>query len=92
MVTATKEAVEHNDSSTWQKRGFKSKNGVATLTSIDTGKVIAIETLTKYVVVVQKQRLNYKNRNMNQNVLRTTKVPMEVWKSRLQSNSFGVQK
>ncbi|XP_054279210.1 uncharacterized protein LOC128997596 [Macrosteles quadrilineatus] len=57
MQRATKEAVQQNDGDsdisvafdgTWQRRGFKSKNGVATITSIDTGKVLDFETLTKF--------------------------------------------
>ncbi|GFT92245.1 uncharacterized protein TNCV_4092831 [Trichonephila clavipes] len=32
----------------WQKRGYTSLNGVVTVTSIDTGKVIDVDTLSKY--------------------------------------------
>lgn len=65
MTKAAKEAIEHNDGDsdigvaydgTWQKRGFKSKNGVATVTSIDTGKVIDVEALTKYCSGCTKAR------------------------------------
>ena len=57
MVTAVKEAVECNDGftdisvaldGTWQKRGHTSLHGVVAATSVDTGKVIDIEILTKY--------------------------------------------
>lgn len=57
MLRATDEAVEINKGEkdltvvydgTWQKRGFKSKNGVCTLTSLDTGKVLDVELLTKF--------------------------------------------
>jgi hypothetical protein len=57
MKEATAEAVLENENSTdisiaydgtWQKRGFKSKNGCCTVTSIDTGKVLDVEVLTKF--------------------------------------------
>lgn len=59
MKTAAKEAVEQNDSDrpteisaaidgTWQKRGYTSLNGVITLTSFDTGKVLDYECLTRF--------------------------------------------
>lgn len=57
MVNATIQAIEENEGNSdisvaydgsWQKRGFKSKNGIATLTSFDTGKVLDLEVLTKY--------------------------------------------
>ncbi|GFV16539.1 uncharacterized protein TNCV_2468661 [Trichonephila clavipes] len=33
---------------TWQKRGYTSLNSVVTVTSIDTGKVIDVDILSKY--------------------------------------------
>lgn len=57
MKAAVEEAVEINDNKrdisvavdgTWQKRGYKSKNSVATVTSVDTGKVLDFEVLTKH--------------------------------------------
>ncbi|GFS74441.1 uncharacterized protein TNCV_784781 [Trichonephila clavipes] len=33
---------------TWQKRGYTSLNGVVTVTSIDTGKVIDVDIISKY--------------------------------------------
>lgn len=58
MIDATKEAVLENNGSTdisevaydgtWQKRGFRSKNGCCTVTSIDTGKVLDVQVLTKF--------------------------------------------
>lgn len=57
MIQATREAVIENDNcsdisiafdGTWQKRGFRSKNGCCTITSIDTGKVLDVEVLTKF--------------------------------------------
>lgn len=57
MNKATEEAVEQNGGSKeltvvydgkWQKRGYRSKNGVCTLTSLDTGKIIDLEVLTKF--------------------------------------------
>lgn len=57
MNKATEEAVEQNGGSKdltvvydgiWQKRGYKSTNGVCTLTSLETGKIIDVEVLTKF--------------------------------------------
>ncbi|GFY20721.1 uncharacterized protein TNCV_1119551 [Trichonephila clavipes] len=57
MVNSVNEAVienEHNKNiaialdGTWQKRGHSSKNGVVTATSLDNGKVIDFEFLSKY--------------------------------------------
>lgn len=58
MFRATEETVEFNEDhnrdlevahdGTWQKRGFKTKNGVCSLTSLDTGEVLDVEVLTKY--------------------------------------------
>lgn len=57
MISATKEAVQENGGDidisiafdgTWQKRGYKSKNGCCTVTSVDTGKVLDVDVLTKY--------------------------------------------
>ncbi|GFV32872.1 uncharacterized protein TNCV_1745141 [Trichonephila clavipes] len=56
MVSSVNEAVienEHNKNisialdGTWQKRGYSSKNGVVTPTSLDNGKVIDFECLSK---------------------------------------------
>lgn len=55
MINATKESIEANGGSmdlpiafdgTWQKRAFISKNG-CTVTSIDIGKVLNVEVLSK---------------------------------------------
>lgn len=57
MQDAVKEAVLENEGSTdltvaldgsWQKRGHTSANGIVSATSIDTGKIIDVEPLTKY--------------------------------------------
>lgn len=57
MIDATKEALLENNGSTdisvaydetSQKRGFRSKNGYCTVTSIDTGKVLDVHVLTKF--------------------------------------------
>ncbi|GFU61949.1 uncharacterized protein TNCV_4022351 [Trichonephila clavipes] len=54
---AAKEAICENEGNkniavavdgTWQKRGYTSLNGVVTVTSIDTGKVIDVDILSKY--------------------------------------------
>ncbi|GFU11406.1 uncharacterized protein NPIL_323501 [Nephila pilipes] len=59
MAEAVHEAVEENDGGrdiavavdgSWQKRGFSSKNGVVTVTSVDTGKVIDVEILSKHCI------------------------------------------
>ncbi|GFW89298.1 hypothetical protein TNCV_4934661 [Trichonephila clavipes] len=52
MAEAVREVVDENDGKrdlavavdgSWQKRGFSSKNGLVTVTSVDTGKVIDVE-------------------------------------------------
>lgn len=57
MMKAANEAVRENSGSinitaafdgTWQKRGHTSLNGVVTVTSFETGKVLDVECLTKY--------------------------------------------
>ncbi|MBS0018946.1 MAG: hypothetical protein KFE20_00215 [Candidatus Sulcia muelleri] len=60
MKKATLEAIEENSEATtptdiaiafdgtWQKQGFVSKNAACTVTSVDTGKVINVEILSKY--------------------------------------------
>jgi hypothetical protein len=52
MVYATKGAIEENEKGSvaydgrLQKRGYSSKNGFATVTSVDTGKVLDIKVMT----------------------------------------------
>lgn len=64
MMNATSLAVEENEKciegseektdlsvafdGSWQKRGYRSKNGFATVTSVDTGKVLDLEVMTKF--------------------------------------------
>lgn len=56
MVEAVQEVIEKTGSTdlavavdgSWQKRGFKSKNGVVTITSVETGKVLDCHVLSKY--------------------------------------------
>ncbi|GFU48401.1 uncharacterized protein NPIL_658851 [Nephila pilipes] len=63
MQKATLEAILENGSNdniavavdgTWQKRGYSSLNGVVTVTSIDAGKVIEEEILSKYCMCSNK--------------------------------------
>ncbi|GFU02308.1 uncharacterized protein TNCV_1238251 [Trichonephila clavipes] len=57
IQNAAKEAICENEGNkniavavdgAWQKRGYTSLNGVVTVTSIDTGKVIDVDILSKY--------------------------------------------
>ncbi|KAJ8874900.1 hypothetical protein PR048_022790 [Dryococelus australis] len=57
MKTAAEEAIQLNDGDknipvafygTWQKRGHTSKNSVTAATSVDSGKVLDFEVLTKH--------------------------------------------
>ncbi|KAG8291178.1 hypothetical protein J6590_108179 [Homalodisca vitripennis] len=41
---------------TWQRRGHQSLNGVVTCTSIDSGKVLDVEVLSKYCVCLDKDK------------------------------------
>ncbi|GFT67179.1 uncharacterized protein NPIL_307121, partial [Nephila pilipes] len=63
MQKATQEAVLENRSNkdiavavdgTWRNRFYSSLNGAVTVTSIDTGKVIYVEILSKYCMCSNK--------------------------------------
>uniref|UniRef100_A0A1B6FLX7 Mutator-like transposase domain-containing protein n=1 Tax=Cuerna arida TaxID=1464854 RepID=A0A1B6FLX7_9HEMI len=64
MKKAAKEAVDINKSSdlcvavdgTWQKRGHVSLNGVLSVTSVDTGKVLDVSILSKYCNCPEKSK------------------------------------
>ncbi|GFU10874.1 uncharacterized protein NPIL_648651 [Nephila pilipes] len=65
MAEAVHEAVEENEGGrdiavavdgSWQKQGFSSKNGVVTVTSVDTGKVIDVEILSKHCICPNKTK------------------------------------
>ncbi|GFX08731.1 uncharacterized protein TNCV_4227511 [Trichonephila clavipes] len=58
-------AVDENDGKrdlavavdgSWQKRGFSSKNGLVTVTSVDTGKVIDVEVFSKHCICPNKTK------------------------------------
>lgn len=60
LRNAASEAIEENEDSqdiaaafdgTWQKRGFKSLNGIVTVTSFDTGKVLDFECMSKFCII-----------------------------------------
>ncbi|GFW44015.1 uncharacterized protein TNCV_997801 [Trichonephila clavipes] len=62
---AVREAVDENDGKrdlavavdgSWQKRGFSSKNGLVTVTSVDTGKVIDVEVFSKHCICPNKTK------------------------------------
>ncbi|GBM36699.1 hypothetical protein AVEN_221966-1 [Araneus ventricosus] len=64
MQKAAKEAIVENNSDnnivvavngTWQKRGYTSQNGVVTVTSMDTCKVIDVDVLSKYCACKNKK-------------------------------------
>ncbi|GFW35138.1 uncharacterized protein TNCV_5067031 [Trichonephila clavipes] len=65
MAEAVREAVDENDGKrdlavavdgSWQKRGFSSKNGLVTVTSVDTGKVIDVEVFSKHCICLNKTK------------------------------------
>ncbi|GFU86489.1 uncharacterized protein TNCV_423051 [Trichonephila clavipes] len=65
MAEAVREAVDENDGKrdlavavdgSWQKRGFSSKNGLVTVTSVDTGKVIDVEVFPKHCICPNKTK------------------------------------
>ncbi|GFY22060.1 uncharacterized protein TNCV_3297041 [Trichonephila clavipes] len=73
MAEAVREAVDENDGKrdlavavdgSWQKRGFSSKNGLVTVTSVDTGKVIDVEVFQNIVFVRTKPSI-FKNCKRN---------------------------
>ncbi|GFV11189.1 uncharacterized protein TNCV_2719321 [Trichonephila clavipes] len=60
-----RKAVDENDGKrdlavavdgSWQKRGFSSKNGLVTVTSVDTGKVIDVEVFSKHCICPNKTK------------------------------------
>ncbi|GFU33450.1 uncharacterized protein TNCV_4362601 [Trichonephila clavipes] len=65
MAEAVREAFDENDGKrdlavavdgSWQKRGFSSKNGLVTVTSVDTGKVIDVEVFSKHCICPNKTK------------------------------------
>ncbi|GFT75691.1 uncharacterized protein TNCV_3349231 [Trichonephila clavipes] len=69
MAEAVREAVDENDGKrdlavavdgSWQKRGFSSKNGLVTVTSVDTGKVIDVEVFSKHCICPNKTQASSK--------------------------------
>ncbi|GFS77970.1 uncharacterized protein TNCV_2028391 [Trichonephila clavipes] len=65
MAEAVREAVDENDGKrdlavavdgSWQKRVFFSKNGLVTVTSVDTGKVIDVEVFSKHCICPNKTK------------------------------------
>ncbi|KAF8773537.1 hypothetical protein HNY73_016192 [Argiope bruennichi] len=74
MIKAVEGAVSLNDNvrdisvaldGTWQKRGHSSMNGVITATSLDTGKVIDFECLSKYCFTCKNISSNCENCQKN---------------------------
>ncbi|GBM86012.1 hypothetical protein AVEN_30513-1 [Araneus ventricosus] len=64
MQKAAKETIVENNSDnniavavdgTWQKRGYTSHNGVVTVTSMDTGKIIDVDALSRYCACKNKK-------------------------------------
>lgn len=64
MNQGVQEAVVENDGNrdlavavdgSWQKRGFTSKNGIVTITSVDTGKVLDVEIFSKHCTCPNKK-------------------------------------
>ncbi|GFV63701.1 uncharacterized protein TNCV_4692491 [Trichonephila clavipes] len=65
MAEAVREAVDENDGKrdlavavdgSWEKRGFSSKNGLVTVTRVDTGKVIDVEVFSKHCMCPNKTK------------------------------------
>ncbi|GFW11124.1 uncharacterized protein TNCV_2842501 [Trichonephila clavipes] len=63
MAEAVRETVDENDGKrdvavdgSWQKRGFSMKNGLVTVTSVDTGKVIDVEVFSKHCICPNKNK------------------------------------
>lgn len=74
MIVATREAIAENDhdsdicvafDGTWQKRGHTSLHGVITATSLDTGKVLDFECLSKYCPTCRNEKKNHTNCQAN---------------------------
>ncbi|GFU43820.1 uncharacterized protein TNCV_652121 [Trichonephila clavipes] len=65
IAEAVREAFDENDGKrdlavavdgSWQKRGFVSKNGLVTVTSFDSGKVIDVEVFSKQCICPNKTK------------------------------------
>lgn len=72
MDVATREAVIENDNDicvafdgTCQKRGHSSRHGVIVATSLDTGKVIDFESLSKYCPTCKSETKVHENCQAN---------------------------
>ncbi|GFV11334.1 uncharacterized protein TNCV_3724231 [Trichonephila clavipes] len=101
MAEAVREAVDENDGKrdlavavdgSWQKRGFSSKNGLVTVTSVDTGKVIGIEVFQNIVFVRTKPSI-FKIRSQSLYNIRYTKYlgdgDSKAFTSIIENNVYG---
>ncbi|GFS68747.1 uncharacterized protein NPIL_581441 [Nephila pilipes] len=100
MAEAVHEAVEENEGGrdiavavdgSWQKRGFSSKNGVVTVTSVDTGKVIDVEILSKHCICPNKTKhLQNCKRNFvgYSGKMEVTEFSILDWKAGMEINNF----
>ncbi|GFT10810.1 uncharacterized protein NPIL_286881 [Nephila pilipes] len=97
MAEAVHEAVGENEGGrdiavavdgSWQKRGFSSKNGVVTVTSVDTGKVIDVEILSKHCICpnktkhLQNCKRNFVGYSGKMETLSNIYLPWTYWKQR----------
>lgn len=57
---------------TWQRRGHQSLNGVVICTSIDSGKIMDVEVLSKFCLLLDKKHDGF--------VLQTIKAQMVEWR------------
>lgn len=71
MKIAVEQAVKENDNpqktdlcvavdGSWQKRGHVSLNGIVSVTSVDTGKVLDIYAMSKYCLCPQREKKEHK--------------------------------
>lgn len=66
---------------TWQRRGHQSINNVVTCTSIDSGKIMDVEVLSKFCLCLDKN-------NMIAFVLQTIKAPVAAWRALASNKCF----
>ncbi|GFT51738.1 uncharacterized protein TNCV_4440401 [Trichonephila clavipes] len=75
---------------TWQKRGYTSLNGVVTVTSIDTGKVIDVDILSKYCAC---KNLPFHEKDCKRNYVGSSGVmEIQVKKKNIYGNEYPIEK
>ncbi|GFT03236.1 uncharacterized protein TNCV_3610911 [Trichonephila clavipes] len=98
MAEAVREAVDENDGKrdlavavdgSWQKRGFSSKNGLVTVTSVDTGKVIDVKVFFQNIVFVRTKPSIFK---IVREILKATAAFTSIVENKVYGDHCSVEK